>query len=265
MIKMNTISARTTKMLLGLAALALLLGAVGATLYGRGRGQGQGQSAAHGVVTPLASANLVFDGEPACLKVARENGDPDIGASTFLLEAPSGCVVPAHYHTAEEQLLVARGDADKIKASQSERVSGHVTFGPGLEGSLVAELKRPHKLHVEIEIEGQKIVRVYDGKSAGWVVNPFTEKKDAQPMSPEDLKSVSEESDFDGPFIDYKAKGNQIELVGKEELAGKSAYRIKLTNKNGNIRFYLFDATSFLPAKWEETRVVEGKETPWES
>ncbi len=84
-------------------------------------------------------------------------------------------------------------------------------------------------------------------------------------MSPEDLKSVSEESDFDGPFIDYKAKGNQIELVGKEELAGKSAYRIKLTNKNGNIRFYLFDATSFLPAKWEETRIVEGKEMPWES
>src|SRR5216684_3818131 len=104
MIKMNTISARTTKMLLGLAALAMLLGAVGATLYGRG------QSAAHGVVTPLASANLVFDGEPACLKVARENGDPDIGASTFLLEAPSGCVVPAHYHTAEEELMVVRGD-----------------------------------------------------------------------------------------------------------------------------------------------------------
>ena len=84
-------------------------------------------------------------------------------------------------------------------------------------------------------------------------------------MSAEDLKSVSEESDFDGPFIDYKAKGNQIELVGKEELAGKSAYRVKLTNKNGNVRYYLFDATSFLPAKWEETRVVEGKEMAWES
>src|ERR1700687_1223816 len=106
----NAISARTTKMLVGLAALAILLGAVGATLYARGHGGGQGQSAAHGVVTPLASANLVFDGEPACLKVARENGDPDTGASTFLLEAPSGCVVPAHYHTAEEQMMVVRGN-----------------------------------------------------------------------------------------------------------------------------------------------------------
>jgi len=174
----------------------------------------------------------------------------------------------ASAQTADEivnKAVAARGGAEKIKAIQSERVTGRVSFGPGLEGTLVAELKRPHKLHVEIAIEDQKIIRVYDGKSAGWVVNPFAEKKDAQPMSAEDLKSISEESDFDGPFIDYKTKGNQIELVGKEELDGKPVYRIKLTNKNGGIRFYLFDATSFLPVKWEETRKVEGKEMPWES
>ena len=120
----NGISARTAKMLLGVAALAMLLGAVGAGLHGRGHGQGQ--TAAHGVVTPLASANLVFDGEPTCLKVARENGDPDIGASTFLLEAPSGCVVPAHYHTAEEQLMVVRGDVLTGMDGMAE-----TTMGPG--------------------------------------------------------------------------------------------------------------------------------------
>ena len=114
----NAISARTTKMLLGAAALAILLAAVGVSI--------QGQSAARGVVTPLASANLVFDGEPACLKVARENGDPDIGPSTFLLEAPSGCVVPAHYHTAEEQLMVVRGDVLTGMDGMPE-----TTMGPG--------------------------------------------------------------------------------------------------------------------------------------
>jgi quercetin dioxygenase-like cupin family protein len=104
--KMNAISGRTLKMILCLAPLAILLVAVGAS----SREQGQGQTSQHGIVTPLASASLVFDGEPACLKVARENGDPDKGPSTFLLEAPSGCVVPAHYHTAEEQLMVVQGD-----------------------------------------------------------------------------------------------------------------------------------------------------------
>jgi quercetin dioxygenase-like cupin family protein len=122
--KMKAISGKTTKTLLGLAALAILLGALGASLHGRG--PGQGQTAAHGVVTPLASASLVVDGKPECLKVARENGDPDKGASTFLLEAPSGCVVPAHYHTAEEQLMVVRGDVLTGMDGMPEE-----TLGPG--------------------------------------------------------------------------------------------------------------------------------------
>ena len=116
--KMNAISGRTTKMLLGFVPLVILLAAVGAS--------SQGQVSPRGIVTPLASATLVFDGEPACLKVARENGDPDKGPSTFLLEAPSGCVVPAHYHTAEEQLMVVRGDVLTGMDGMPE-----TTMGPG--------------------------------------------------------------------------------------------------------------------------------------
>ena len=102
--KMNGISGRTAKSLFGVLALMALLVALAPS------SRGQEQISKRGIVTPFASANLVFDGEPACLKVARENGDPDKGASTFLLEAPPGCVVPAHYHTAEEQLMVVQGD-----------------------------------------------------------------------------------------------------------------------------------------------------------
>jgi len=116
--KMNGISGRTAKSLLGVVALMALLVAVSS--------RGQEQISKRGIVTPLASANLVFDGEPACLKVARENGDPDKGASTFLLEAPSGCVVPAHYHTAEEQLMVVRGEVLTGMDSMAE-----ATLGPG--------------------------------------------------------------------------------------------------------------------------------------
>ena len=118
--KMNAISARTTKMLVGLAALAILLAAAGAASHG------PGQAAPHGVVTPLASANLVVDGKPECLRVARENGDPDKGASTFLLAAAPGCVVPPHYHTAEEQLIVVRGEVLTGMDGMAE-----ATLGPG--------------------------------------------------------------------------------------------------------------------------------------
>jgi len=170
--------------------------------------------------------------------------------------------------TADEivtKALAARGGADKIKAVQSERVTGRISFPQGMEGTFVLELKRPRKMHIEISIEGQQVIRVYDGKSAGWLVNPFAENKGVQPMPAEDIKNISEESDFDGPLVDYKAKGNQIELVGKEDLDGKPVYRLKLTNKNGNARFYLFYASSFLLLKWEGVRKTEDKELPWES
>ncbi len=170
--------------------------------------------------------------------------------------------------TADEivnKALAARGGVEKLKAIQSQRITGRISFQQGFEGTFVLELKRPGKMHIEIAIDGQKVIRVYDGKSAGWMVNPYAENKDVLPMSAEDLKNISEESDFDGPLMDYKAKGNQIELVGKEEFDDKPVYRVKLTNKNGDARFYLFDATSFFVVRWEGIRKLEEKEFPWES
>src|SRR6267154_2555227 len=183
---------------------------------------------------------------------------------TLLLFLPLGAAA----QTADEivkKVLDARGGIEKIKAVQSERISGHVSFGQGAEGTFVVELKRPLKMRAEISIEGQTIVRVYDGKSSGWMINPFAENKEGQPLSPEDLRNISDESDFDGPLVDYKAKGNQIELAGKEKLDDKPVYRLKLTNKNGDVRFYFIDATTFLLLKWEGTRKTEDQELPWES
>jgi outer membrane lipoprotein-sorting protein len=170
--------------------------------------------------------------------------------------------------TADEivkKALEARGGVAKLKAVQSERITGHITFLHGEEGVFVVELKRPLKMHVEISVEGQKIIRVYDGNSSGWMINPFLETRDVQLMSSDDLNNISDESDFDGPLVDYEAKGNQIELAGKESLDDKPVYRLKLTNKNGEVRFYFLDASSFLLVKWEGTRKTGEQEVPWES
>jgi len=115
--KMSVISAKTTRMFLCFAPFLVVLAVVASSL---------GQTPHPGVVTPLASAKLASDGEPPCLKSALENGDPNTGPSTFLLEAVPGCVVPAHYHTAEEQLIVVRGDVLTGMDGMPEK-----TLGPG--------------------------------------------------------------------------------------------------------------------------------------
>src|SRR6266436_2287924 len=71
--------------------------------------------------------------------------------------------------------------------------------------------------------------------------------------------------DFTGPLLDYKSKGNQIELVGKDKVDDKDVWRLKLTTKNGDARFYLFDANSFLLLKWEGKRKYQDQELPVES
>ncbi len=183
---------------------------------------------------------------------------------TLLLFFP----LSAAAQTADEivkKVLDARGGVEKIKAIQSERISGRVSFAQGMEGTFVVELKRPLKMRAEISIEEQKLIRVYDGKSSGWMVNPFGEDKGVQPLPSEDLKNITDESDFDGPLVDYKSKGNRIELSGKEMLDDKAVYRLKLTNKNGDVRSYFFDASSFLLVKWEGVRKAEDQEIPWES
>jgi outer membrane lipoprotein-sorting protein len=178
------------------------------------------------------------------------------------------CLLPAttSAQTADEilaKVIAARGGRDKLRAVRSERISGIISFGD-VSGPFVVELKRPLKMHMQFTVQNQTMVRVYDGQS-GWANNPFAGKLNPEPMSEDELKNITEESDFDGPLLDYKTKGNHVELAGKDKVNDKNVWRVKLTNKNGDARFYLFDADSFLLVKWEGKRKYEGQELPVES
>jgi hypothetical protein len=161
--------------------------------------------------------------------------------------------------------IAARGGLAKIRSVKSERVSGTISFGPGADGPFLVERKRPLKMHMEITITGKTLIRTYDGKSTGWIYNPFGPTPSVTAMSEADLRGVFDEADFEGPFVDYKTKGNKIEYVGREDVEGKSDYKLKLTNKNSDTSFFLFDPDTYLISKWEGTRKVGDKDVPWES
>jgi outer membrane lipoprotein-sorting protein len=158
----------------------------------------------------------------------------------------------------------ARGGLVKLRAMQGQRVTGTISFGNDASGPFFVEMKRPLKMHMELTVQNQTMVRIFDGKE-GWASNPFTGKASLDAMSEEELKNIAEEADFDGPLVDYRKKGNQVALVGKDKLEDKDVWRVKLTTKNGDVRYYLFDATTFLVLKWEGKRRADGKEYPIES
>jgi quercetin dioxygenase-like cupin family protein len=69
---------------------------------------------------PLSEVKFEQDDDVKCLLSAVETGDPAKGASTIILKAPPNCLVPWHYHTADEQLIVVEGsvrtEMDKMPA-----------------------------------------------------------------------------------------------------------------------------------------------------
>jgi outer membrane lipoprotein-sorting protein len=164
--------------------------------------------------------------------------------------------------TADEVIaknIQARGGADKLASVQTIKSTATMAMGPGIEAPGVLIQKRGNLARLEFTVQGLTAVQAYDGKNA-WQVMPFTGKKDPELMSADEAKDVQEMADIDGPLVDYKNKGNQVELLGKEKVEGTDAYKLKVTLKNGDVQTVYIDADSFLEIKEETKRTVRGSE-----
>ncbi|HWZ98023.1 MAG TPA: cupin domain-containing protein [Candidatus Dormibacteraeota bacterium] len=64
------------------------------------------------------------DEKPKCLHFFLENGEMDKGPSTAIMKAAPNCVVAPHYHTAEEQLIIVRGEVSTGMEGMSDTVLG---------------------------------------------------------------------------------------------------------------------------------------------
>lgn len=158
----------------------------------------------------------------------------------------------------------ARGGADKLKSVQSIKTTATIAMGPGMEAPGIVIQKRPGMAHLEFTIQGLTAVQAYDGKDA-WQIMPFMGKKDAEAMSADESKEMVEMADLDGPLVDYKSKGNQVELLGKEKMEGTDAYKLKVTMKNGDVKTIYIDADSFLAIKEDTKRTIRGTDKDVES
>jgi len=126
------------------------------------------------------------------------------------------------------------------------------------------ELKRPGKMRMELQFNGQTAIQVFDGVN-GWKLRPFLNRREVEPYTADELKIASMQQDLDGPLVDYAAKGTQIELVGMEKVEDRDTYKLKLTMKNGQTTHVWIDAQTFLEAKMGgQPRRLDGTDHPVE-
>jgi len=152
--------------------------------------------------------------------------------------------------------IQARGGLAKLKAVKTLRTS--VKFSDGSFRADFRQLnKRADKVREEFIVQGMAQIQAYDGKT-GWQISPFQGRKDPDLMSADDMKSLIVDADIDGPLVDYKEKGHKAELVGHDSVEGTDCYKVKLSMKNGDVRYYYLDTDSFLELKIEIQTTIRG-------
>ena len=94
---------------------------------------------------------------------------------------------------------------------------------------------------------------------------PQATRKDPESLSEEELKSIIEDSDLDGPLVNYAKKGNKVESLGTETVEGSEAWKIRVTTPAGDVRTYFIDSSSYVPIKIETRRMIRGAERNYET
>src|SRR5256714_8167762 len=160
--------------------------------------------------------------------------------------------------------LKAVGGMDKIQAVQSLRRSGKYIGGGGFEAVILQENKRSASVREEFSLQGMTGVNAFDGKT-GWKIEPWNGKKDPEALGEEEMKSILEDADFDGPLVNYQQKGNKVEFIGMDKFEGTDTFRLKVTKPNGDVYVYYLDADYYVPIKIDTRRLVRGAEREYET
>ena len=128
----------------------------------------------------------------------------------------------------------------------------------GMQLPMTMKMKRPNKFRMEMEMQGQKMIQVYDGEK-GWVVAPWV-SPEAQPLDGPQLQQAMDQADIDGELYNFKEKGHTADLIGKVMYNDDEAYRIKLTTKDGLVKNYYLDADTYLVSGVKSTVNAQGQE-----
>lgn len=122
----------------------------------------------------------------------------------------------------------------------------------GMEMPLTILQKRPDKIRTEAEMQGMKIVTIFNGKE-GWMINPMMGSAEPQQIPAEQLETTKGEADMDGALYNYADKGHKLVKLDDSEIEGKSVYVLELNKKGGDKIKYYIDKNDHLILKSAST------------
>lgn len=163
-----------------------------------------------------------------------------------------------------ERNAVARGGLEAWRKVETMAWTGRVESANrgGRRVPFLLEMKRPGRTRFEVTVDGQKALRVFDGKD-GWKMRiSKTGRPEVQPYTASELKFAREAPVIEGPLMDHAARGATISLEGVHEIEGRKAYALGLRLASGSSDRVWVDARTFLELRHDRESVnAQGRPT----
>ena len=128
----------------------------------------------------------------------------------------------------------------------------------GQEAPAITSLVNGKAYKNEIDFGGQKVIQVITDKD-GWGVNPMMGAATPTAMTGDELKGNQARLVIGGLLFDYAGRGTKVELLGKEDVNGTSAYKIKATTKDNVEITYFIDPATYYIIKETQTVSADGQ------
>ncbi|HEV2595617.1 MAG TPA: hypothetical protein VGU01_10500 [Sphingomicrobium sp.] len=163
--------------------------------------------------------------------------------------------------------LEARGGAAALAAIKNVTFEGRTVYPGDFElhyRETRGRLAGANADRVDFTLQGLDIIQAYDGRE-GWKVNPLQGRKDAEKISADEVRALQDNALIEGPLLASRTDGSKVAYLGREDFDGTLAYKLKVTQRDGDEFVYWLDPDTFLEIKVDETRKIRGAEQTTES
>lgn len=169
--------------------------------------------------------------------------------------------IKANAQTADEVIqkyATAMGGLENFKKVKTLKMTGTVT-AQGMDLPLTIQVINERAVRTDVEVMGQSVISAYkDGK--GWKINPFAGAPTATDVTGTELADVKNQCYLASQLMNYKNRGDKVELQGQETLEGVKTYKILLTDSANTATTFYVDAATYLPVRIMAKREMMGRE-----
>ncbi len=154
--------------------------------------------------------------------------------------------------------VTAIGGLDNWKKITSIKSIGSINAG-GTEIPVTTIVLNGKGARMEVTMNGMTGYQIMTTKD-GWGYFPMYGQKKPEAVPADMVEQLQDGLDVQGPLVDYKAKGNIVVYLGKDQVEGTECYKLQVTYKNGKEETIYLDASNYYHIRTVDKIKANGKE-----